>query len=76
MSKGFRFDPWPHSVGKEPGVAVSCGVGHRCDSDPMLLWLCHRPAATALELHMLWMQPLKKKKKKVDLPGILVLNKY
>ena len=28
-------------------VAMSCGVGHRCGSDPALLWLWHRPAATA-----------------------------
>ena len=25
-----------------------CGVGHRCGSDPVLLWLWCRPAATAL----------------------------
>ena len=27
---------------------MSCGVGHRCDSDPMLLWWWCRPAAEAL----------------------------
>ena len=27
---------------------MSCGIGHRRDSDPMLLWLWHRPEATAL----------------------------
>ena len=27
---------------------VNCGVGHRCRSDPVLLWLWHRPAATVL----------------------------
>ena len=27
---------------------MSCGVGRRCGSDPALLWLGHRPAATAL----------------------------
>ena len=26
---------------------MSCGVGHRYGSDPELLWLWHRPAATA-----------------------------
>ena len=26
---------------------MSCGVGHRRGSDPTLLWLWHRPAATA-----------------------------
>ena len=29
------------------GVAVSWGVGHRCGLDPELLWLRHRPVATA-----------------------------
>ena len=57
---------------------MSCGVGHRRGSDPMLLWLRRRPAATApirplaWNLHMLWEQPKeiakrqkdKKKKKK------------
>ena len=28
------FGPWPCSVGWGSGVAVSCGVGHRCSSDP------------------------------------------
>ena len=27
------------------GVAVSCGVGHRCGSDPALLWFWNGPAA-------------------------------
>ena len=26
---------------------MSCGVGHRHGLDPMLLWLCYRPEATA-----------------------------
>ena len=30
------------------GVAVSFRVGHRHGSDPVLLWLWHRPAAAAL----------------------------
>ena len=29
------------------GIAVNCGVGHRCSSDPALLWLWCRPAAIA-----------------------------
>ena len=33
---------------KDPVFAVSCGIGHRCGSDLTLLWLWHRPAATAL----------------------------
>ena len=28
-------------------VAMSCDVGHRHGSDPALLWLWYRPAATA-----------------------------
>ena len=31
----------------DPGFAVSCGVGHRRSSDPTLLWLWCRLAATA-----------------------------
>ena len=31
-----------------PGVAMSCGVGHRFGLDLTLLWLWRRPAATAL----------------------------
>ena len=33
-------------MGWGSGVAVSCGVGHRCSWDPTWLWLWHRPAAT------------------------------
>ena len=44
---GCRFNPWPHSVGQGFSLAVSCGVGHRCSSDPTLLWLWCSPAATA-----------------------------
>ena len=54
-------------------LALSCAVGHRHGSDPVLLWLWCRPAAAA------WIQPLawelpydahvalkeKKKKKKI-----------
>ena len=32
----------------DPGVALSCGVGCRCGSDPVLLWLWCRTAAAAL----------------------------
>ena len=35
-------------VGLGSGVAVSCGIGCRHSSDPPLLWLRCRPAATAL----------------------------
>jgi len=33
---------------------VICGVGHRHGSDPMLLWLWHRLAATALIRPLAW----------------------
>ena len=39
----WGFSPWPHSVVS----AMSCGVGWRCASDPVWLWLWHRPVATA-----------------------------
>ena len=32
---------------KGSGIAVSCGVGHRCSSDLALLWLWNRWAAAA-----------------------------
>ena len=46
---------------------MSCGIDHRCGLDLTLLWLWHRPAATAPirplagNLHMLWVWPLKEK---------------
>ena len=51
---------------------MSCGVGHRCWSDLVLLWLCLWPAATAPILPLAWELPcatsaaLKKKKKEWD----------
>ena len=36
---------------------MSCVVGHTCGSDPMLLWLWHRPATTALIIPLAW-EPL------------------
>ena len=33
------------------------GVGHRCGSDPELLWLWRRPAATALIGPLAWEPP-------------------
>ena len=53
---------------------MSCGVGHRCGSDPELQWLWHRPAAIALIHPLAWEPPsatgaaLKRKKKKKLLP--------
>ena len=43
--------------GLRSGVAVSCGVGCRCSSDPALLWLWHRPAAVALIQPLAWELP-------------------
>ena len=36
---------------------MSCDVGHRGVSDPVLLWLWHRPAATALIGPLAWEPP-------------------
>ena len=36
---------------------MSCGVGHRCDSDLVLLWLWRRPVATALIRPLAWESP-------------------
>ena len=33
---------------------MSCGVGHRHSSDLVLLWLWHRPVATACIQHLAW----------------------
>ena len=41
-------------VGSIPGVTMSCGVDHRCSSDPMLLWLWLWPAAAALIGPLAW----------------------
>ena len=58
------------SVGRGSSIALSCGIGHRCGSDPLLLWLWHRPATTAPIWPLAWDLPcavgaaLKSKKKK------------
>ena len=36
------------------GVAVTCGVGCRCDSHLALLWLWHRLSAAALIQPLAW----------------------
>ena len=36
---------------------MSCSVGHRCGSDPALLWLWHRLAAVALIRPLAWEPP-------------------
>jgi len=51
---------------------VSCGVGHRCSSDPALLWLWSRPVAVAHIPPLAWELPyamgvaLKKKRRKIE----------
>ena len=42
---------------KGSGIAASCGVGCRCGSDLMLLWLWRRPAATAPIRSLAWEPP-------------------
>ena len=41
-------------MGQEFCIAVSYGVGHRCSSDPELLWLWYRPADIALIQLLAW----------------------
>ena len=54
---------------------MSCGVGPRHSSDPMLSWLWHRPVATALIQPLAWKPPyamgtaLKRQKRKEDFGG-------
>ena len=43
---------------------MSCGISCRLGSDPVLLWLWHRPAAVAWELAYAAGAVLKSKKKK------------
>ena len=58
-------------------IAVSCGVDHRCGSDPVLQWLWGRLAAVAqieplpLELPYAVGAALKKKQKKKISPNVL-----
>ena len=47
---GWGFNSWSHHsllMGWRSGVAASYSIGHRCGSDPALLWLWHGPAAAA-----------------------------
>ena len=39
---------------KDPALPWGCGVGHRCGSDPVLLWRWRRPAAAALIQSLAW----------------------
>ena len=36
---------------------MSCGVGHRCGWNPVLLWLWHRPVPIALIRPLAWESP-------------------
>ena len=57
---------------KGSGIAMSCGVGGRHSLDLGLLWLWHRPAATALIRPLAWETPyavgvaLKRQKTKLN----------
>ena len=68
--QGCGFDLWPRSVGEGSSIAISCGVGHKCSSDPALLWLWCKPAAAAPIGPLAWElshatgSALKRKKKK------------
>ena len=53
----LRVRSLPLLSGLTIGVAVSCGVGCRCSSDPVLLWLWRRLAATALIGPLAWESP-------------------
>ena len=44
-------------MGQGSGMVMSCGVGCRHSSDPALLWLWCRPAATALTEPLAWEPP-------------------
>ena len=44
-------------VGSTSSIAVSCGLSRRCGLDPELLWLWHRPAATAPIQPLSWEPP-------------------
>ena len=65
------FHPRSCTVGQGSSIDVSCGVGHRCGLDPMLLWLWCRPADVALIWPLAWELPydmdvaLKKAEKKI-----------
>ena len=65
----YGFNHWLRSVSPGSSVAMSCGLGCRCGSDPSLLWLWRRLKATAPTGLLAWEPPyatgaaLKKQKK-------------
>ena len=42
---------------KGSGIAMSSGIGHRCSSDLVLMWLWHRLSAAALIQPLAWELP-------------------
>ena len=68
-------------MGQGSWVAMSCGVGRRCGSDPALLWLWWRLAAVAPIQPIAWELPyatgaaLKKEKKKKKAVSLASYNK-
>ena len=55
---------------------MSCGVGRRRDSDPVLLWLRCRPAAVALIRPLAWGPPcvaLKRQKTIIIIMIIIII---
>ena len=63
---------------------MSCDAGCRRGSDPPLLWLCHRPAATARIRPLAWDPPYaacvalkrQKKKKKYFYKNLVMLRVF
>ena len=55
MRTQVRSLAWINRLGS--GIALSCGVGHRCGSDSVLLWLWCRPAAVAPIRPLAWEAP-------------------
>ena len=69
---------------------MSCGVGHRCSSDPELLWLWYRPVATAPIQPLAWEPPYAtgaaqeiattttkdKKKKESSISGVPIMAQW
>ena len=60
------------------GIAVSCGLGCKCGSDPALLWLWCRPVATALIRPLAWYPPyamgVALKRQKANYPVFILRN--
>ena len=42
---------------KYPGIAMSCGVGHKCGLDPALMCLWPKPATAGTILPLAWELP-------------------